>query len=172
MKKINVSYFYELAAVIRPLAYPPDKVTRSEMIGRAMIARSALARIEFGGPPVPLKTCLPEAKQLSDYLEKFTVIGPPILAEAPVEYLSDTIVHIIKSFAVQFETTLAAELRELDIFFVSPVGIYSTTALLTQADKMFGDNAALLPDETAREFNEAGKCLALALYTATGFHLS
>jgi hypothetical protein len=71
----------------------------------------------------------------------------------------------------KFEATLLAELRDLEIYSVSPVGIYSTSALLTNATAMFGDDAVLLPAEVSTEFDEARKSLAFGLYTAAGFHL-
>lgn len=77
----------------------------------------------------------------------------------------------ISQAAKKFETTLAAELRDLETYFVSPVGIFSTSALLTRADEMFGEHRNLLPAVTVSQIREAGKCLAFSLGSAAAFHL-
>jgi hypothetical protein len=162
MKRINVGFFYTLANAIRPLTHLPEGVSYLNTMVAAVLARRELDAI-VEGSPIALKTCLPETKQLLEWLAGLEAIRDrnPDVSE----------IYKTKHFATEFETTLLTELRDLEVYFVSPVGIYSTTALLTNAVAMFGDDAALLPDETAVEFNEAGKCLAFSLYTAAGFHL-
>ena len=162
MKRINVGFFYTLANAIRPLTHFSEGVSYLDTMVAAVLAERELNAI-IEGSPIALKTCLPETKELLEWLAKLRAFGnrKPDVSEA----------YKTRTFAIQFETTLLTELRDLEVYFVSPVGIYSTTALLTNAVAMFGDDAALLPKETAIEFNEAGKCLAFSLYTAAGFHL-
>jgi hypothetical protein len=162
MKRINVGFFYNLGNVIRQLIHLAEHESYFNTMVAITVAEPELKAI-VEGSPIALKTCLPEAKELLEWFDKLRAIGKrnPDVSE----------VYKTRNFARQFETTLGTELRDLEVYFVSPVGIYSTTALLTNAVAMFGDDAALLPKETAIEFNEAGKCLAFSLYTAAGFHL-
>jgi len=162
VKRINVGFFYNLRNVIRPLIHLAEDESYLNTMVAIVVAEPELKAI-VDGSPIALKTCLPEAKRLLEWFDTLKAISnrDPDISE----------VFKTKNFAREFETTLRTELRDLEIYFVSPVGIYSTTALLTNAIAMFGDAAALLPRETAIEFNEAGKCLAFSLYTAAGFHL-
>jgi hypothetical protein len=162
MKRINVGFFYNLGNVIRQLIHLAEHESYFNTMVAITVAEPELKAI-VEGSPIALKTCLPEAKELLEWFDKLRAIKNrnPDASE----------VFKTRLFARQFETTLRTELRDLEVYFVSPVGIYSTTALLTNAVAMFGDDAALLPKETAIEFNEAGKCLAFSLYTAAGFHL-
>jgi len=162
MKRINVGFFYNLGNVIRPLINLPNHQSYLNTMVAIISAESEIKAI-VEGSPIALKTCLPEAKEL---LEWFNTLRAIENRDPDVSEISK-----MRVYARHFESTLRTELRDLEIYFVSPVGIYSTTALLSNAVAMFGDAAALLPKETAIEFNEAGKCLAFSLYTAAGFHL-
>jgi hypothetical protein len=70
-----------------------------------------------------------------------------------------------------FEQSLTTELRETNTYFVSPVGIFSTSALISKAEEMFGEHRDLLPEITVLQIKEAGKCLAFSLGSAAAFHL-
>src|SRR4030095_7755962 len=73
--------------------------------------------------------------------------------------------------AETFEKALTTELRETNTYFVSPVGIFSTSALLTKAEEVFGEDRNLRRDVTIALIKEAGKCLAFSLGSAAAFHL-
>lgn len=162
MKRIDVGFFYNLGNVIRPLIHLAEHESYLNTMVAIFLVESEIKAI-LEGSPIALKTCLPEAKELLEWFNTLRAIKnrDPDASE----------IFKTRFYARQLETTLRTELRDLEVYFVSPVGIYSTTALLTKAVAMFGDDAALLPDDTAIEFNEAGKCLAFSLYTAAGFHL-
>jgi hypothetical protein len=114
---------------------------------------------------VPLKYCIEEADNLLKQIHKLheDVLNKSELAQFNVPSVANA--------ARSFETTLLAELRDLDVYFVSPVGIFSTSALLTKAEEMFGENRRFLPEITVQQIKEAGKCLAFSLGSAAAFHL-
>lgn len=74
-----------------------------------------------------------------------------------------------------FETVLANELPGLDTYHVSPIGIYSTPALIDNAELailegLSPDCREAVPENAKTDFNQAGRCLAFELPTAAGFH--
>jgi hypothetical protein len=120
--------------------------------------------------PVELTYCLNDAEELRRFLrsaidsrqEEAPNKKDAIDASEAVQgrYLAET-----------FEKSLTTELREANTYFVSPVGIFSTSALLSKADEMFGEHRNLLPNVTVSQIKEAGKCLAFSLGSAAAFHL-
>ena len=166
MKRINVWYFYVLGSVVRPLAsigYGLDIESRRQDSMTAVLAYPMLDQIVTESP-VPLRICTEEAKHLAAAL--FRVIRGPKDDPDIVQHL-----YAIREAAKSFETTLAAELREMDTFCVSSVGIFKTTALLTTPEEMFFDKASALPPETLAEIQEASRCLAFSISTAAAFHI-
>jgi hypothetical protein len=131
-----------------------------------MILRRLLEQRE----PIELTYCLNDAKKLQQFLRDAIDRREK---EAPNEKAAITVRELIEahSFAETFEKSLMTELRETDTYFVSPVGIFSTSALLSKAEEMFGEHRNLLPDVTVSLIKEFGKCLAFSLGSAAAFHL-
>lgn len=81
----------------------------------------------------------------------------------------------ITALAREFETVLTAELSTLGVYQVAPKGIFSTPALIDYAENAFGDDVKNVLNNTAAlaidDTNQAGRCLALDLPTASGFHI-
>jgi hypothetical protein len=87
------------------------------------------------------------------------------------EYQVTNLVQSVKDF----EIVLANELPGLDTYHVSPIGIYSTPALIEHAELailegLSEDCQAVVSENAKRDFNQAGRCLAFELATAAGFH--
>lgn len=166
MKRINVWYFYTLASYIAPLKYFRPEMAWSDLQMPSWIATLALKNLDSEShAEVPLKKCLPEAKKVIDELLKITTAKEPRTDLEVADMLA------IRWAAEKSEMSLEIELRDVDIFYVPPVGIYSTSALLTRADEMFGEHRSLLPEVTIKQIKEAGKCLAFSLGSAAAFHL-
>lgn len=163
MKRINVSYFYDLGAVIRPLVTADRTTPVEDVLLPSILAKYSLQALRAG--PVPLKYCLEEADNL---LKQVTALQEAVINKSEIAQFN---VSFVINAAKSFETTLLAELRDLNVYFVSPVGIFSTSALLTKAEEMFGEHSNLLPEITVNQIKEAGKCLAFSLGSAAAFHL-
>ncbi len=72
-----------------------------------------------------------------------------------------------------FETVFSAEMRDATTYFVPRRGIFSTTALVDEADASFPpDLRAVIPDKTKEDWKSAGRCLAFNLLSASGFHVA
>ena len=166
MKRINVWYFYALASNIAPLKYLRPEMPWPDLSMTSWLAHFALERLDKAPyAEVPLKKCLPEANALIHELWKITTAKEPRTDLEVADMLG------IRWAAEKFEISLEIELRDMDTFYVPPVGIYSTSALLTRAEEMFGENRNLLPEVTIKQIKEAGKCLAFSLGSAAAFHL-
>ena len=166
MKKINVWFFYALGCAIEPLKNLHHDMPWSDLYMTTWLGVLGLDKLDDEKfSEVPLKKCAPEARSLIEAAIPITSSKEPRTDLGLADMLK------IRWAAEKFEHSLQIELRDADTYYVPPIGIFSTSALLSKAVEMFGDDAALLPAETANEFNEAGKCLAFALYTAAGFHL-
>lgn len=72
----------------------------------------------------------------------------------------------------QLEAVIKAELDSLASYVVSQKGAYSTPDLVEQAENMIPEKARnLLPASVIKDVQEAGRCLAFDLPTASGFHI-
>jgi len=120
--------------------------------------------------PIELTFCLNDATQLQKVLHR--VIGNRPKGALDQEDKIDVAGAVeVQYLAEAFERSLITELRETNTYFVSSVGIFSTSALLTKAEEMFGEHRNLMPGMTVAVIQEAGKCLAFSLGSAAAFHL-
>lgn len=68
-------------------------------------------------------------------------------------------------------TALIQGLPLLNLYSASPQGTQDIGLLIDgAAQSTFGDYFSEIDPQVIRDFDEAGKCLAFALYTATGYH--
>jgi hypothetical protein len=164
VKRINISFFYELGGYLRRIQALQDSATWREASPFLWLSKYSLGEL-LKQEPVALTYCLSDAKDLHEFLATLTDI------KEEDRKLDVTEILKLKWLAENFERSLITELRETNIYFVSPVGIFSTSSLLNKPQEMFFDNADLLPGETLTEIQEAAKCMAFSLATAGGFHL-
>lgn len=72
----------------------------------------------------------------------------------------------------RFEEAFLRECKQLDVFTVTPKGLYSTRALIERAETKFPANLVkVMPEKTIWDLKEAGRCLAFELPTACAFHI-
>ena len=78
----------------------------------------------------------------------------------------------LKSSLLNLEAILKAECDSLASYIVSQKGVYSTPDLVENAENMIPEKTrALLPAGVNKDVQEAGRCLAFDLPTASGFHI-
>jgi hypothetical protein len=74
--------------------------------------------------------------------------------------------------AKEFETVLANELPGLATYMVSQKGIYSTDELISQAKMQVPEKyREVLSGRATEDIQQAGKCLAFEVSTASAFHM-
>ena len=80
--------------------------------------------------------------------------------------------HSLHDMAAKFETVFQEEMREATTYFIPKKGIYSTSSLIDAADETFPPEIlAFIPEKARTDWKAAGRCLALNLLTASGFHV-
>ena len=78
----------------------------------------------------------------------------------------------IRQIAANCETVLLAELQTLTTFLPAQKGAYSTQMLMNEAEKTLPASILRkLNEKTTQDIRQAGRCLALDIPTACGFHI-
>lgn len=108
------------------------------------------------------------AEQLSDVFYKIIC-----RAREDVTYvLSPTDITQIIEGADKFERCLEREYRYLDVFTVTPKGIYDTRLLMTKPEDKFPERVRRhLPKQSLDDIKQAARCLAFDIPTACAFHI-
>jgi hypothetical protein len=71
----------------------------------------------------------------------------------------------------QFHNVFKQEMQDTFVYLVTPIGAYSVPILVKEAEKHLSELALKHVNEQAKhDFNLAGYCLSLNLWTASGFH--
>jgi hypothetical protein len=74
--------------------------------------------------------------------------------------------------AKNFETVLSNEMPGLATYYVSTKGIYSTDDLISHADLQIPESLrSLIEAKAVEDIQQAGKCLAYEVSTASAFHM-
>ena len=74
--------------------------------------------------------------------------------------------------AKNFETVLSNEMPGLATYYVSTKGIYSTDDLISHADLQIPESLrSLVEGKAVEDIQQAGKCLAYEVSTASAFHM-
>jgi hypothetical protein len=165
MIRITSSFFYQLGSIQHPLStvYAEQDI---DVIGYSILY-PAQQRLEglLVQDIIPVKVCSPDGwrlhKILADLIGK---IGKNEKLNAiDAFYLSDAL--------RQFEAVLNAELSQMDTYYVSQKGCYSTNHLILQAEIMFPSTIRdFMSKEAIEDVRQGGRCLAFELATAAGFH--
>jgi hypothetical protein len=80
--------------------------------------------------------------------------------------------HALFYWKDKFEEAFEREHRNLDVFTVTPKGIYSTRLLIEKPENKFSPSVrSKLPTQTFEDLQQAGRCLAFDIPTACAFHV-
>jgi hypothetical protein len=72
----------------------------------------------------------------------------------------------------EFEKNFEREHKNIDVFTVTPKGIYNTRLLMEHPERQFPDKSrAILPAQMVYDLKQAGRCLAFDIPTACAFHV-
>ena len=64
------------------------------------------------------------------------------------------------------------DLGQAPTFFVTQKGVYDTDSLINNGSSVYADLLEHLPQEAIEDTNQAARCLAFTLPTASGFHMA
>lgn len=171
MRRVNNFPFYELGAAVQPLL-DLNTNAKTRVVAWPILRAQWAIRAFLDDHFIPITYCVQTAQEL------FTALGNVIPVDAPVPTISEEQEigfhgYLISEKAKTFEHELAAELRQLDTYFISQKGIFSTAKLMNRTDELFEPTIrAHFTAKMTFDIREAGKCIACELGTAAGFHIA
>lgn len=171
MERINIGFWYQLGATIRPLLALRWDSPAMEVVTAAYMARQWLD-VVLNSKIMPLHTSYGSAINLRTALDELITSIDFTADPAPTTVATDLFFAMAES-ARSFDTVFLAELQQADTYSVSRKGTYSTAGLIFAAEESFIGDAVqeALPDAAKHEIRQWGRCLAFELPTASGFHI-
>jgi hypothetical protein len=173
MQKVNQFAFYKFGAALRDLNEVKQGDTFLDFSMPFLNVSMALRNFIDDNLHVSLPLSKAAAQTLISSIQatmnSFIPPGKEIDWERK---LSEGEVKAIVGKRAEFETIFEHESRGIDVYAVTPKGIYSTPALIERAeDALPAEVKGRLPAETIYDIQQAGRCLAFNIPTATGFHI-
>jgi hypothetical protein len=181
VEKVNAYWFYDLARDLRAVASLPDGVDANTALMPILNARFRMGNLVTKGDPIPLGVSKASAQALLEDLEhcfgNFHIDdgegGKKFEWPKEGQTLPPWLFLAFRSSLDKFETVFSAEMAEAATYFVPRRGIFYTPALVDTADETFPENVRdAIPEKTKLEWRSAGRCLAFALCSASGFHVA
>ena len=173
MDRVNLPFFVNLGSVLQP--YIDSKVaadTRIACILAGFKARDAVRALLEEYPS--LTVCQSSGEELINEVEAMFKWYQDATEEerSAQNFTTDNMFTTAIAKAKDFQVVLAAELQTFAAYQISQKGIYSTPDLIDRADNVFDEpTREALSDATRNDVNQAGRCLALDLPTASGYHV-
>jgi hypothetical protein len=174
MERVNLWAIYYLGARLHPLSeieYQEGNVgtvfveaaNAEEVLEQFLSMESAPRGVSKDACDRLLSLVRKEIIPLTETLQEFR--------EHLAKPLERRVVERITAAVKEVETLMANEFPRLDVYSVLPKGIYSTPALIDRAEVALSEEVrSAISNEAKRDLNQAGRCLALELSTAAGFH--
>lgn len=173
MQRVDAFYLYTGGSSLKPLANFNEGTKYSEAQIPLYVAQNWLRPVIAGHSVFKLRTSWSKGNSLLTAINNaLAKVEPALTAESP----QDPTFGWLDSFSItsaltDFEIVLAAEWALADLYLVSPLPGYDTTALIENANVLFPANLHAKVPETFEDANEFGRCIAFRLPTAAGFHL-
>ncbi|MDF2994699.1 MAG: hypothetical protein K0R27_336 [Xanthobacteraceae bacterium] len=176
MERIDLYRLYELGAAVHPLLYVRDKISVLEIFGLMSQAKPHLNAVLGASPPVQIDICRRAAVELSEVLDKidktyFTdAEGNFSYPEGSTEVAVWHVIDVRRSVQ-NFEAVFRAEMQKAATYRVPKRGTYDVADLVDRAEWTFANEIIpFIGPDCLREYQQAGRCFAFGLYTASGYH--
>lgn len=169
IKPVNVFAFYRLGKRLESAVEQRlSKLGEDLSVFMAIFAGRAYSDEFAKSEPIGLSRSQKAALKISDEIKQIT----SRLEGGPKNVFHDhdigSLIEAVADFEAVFESECSEDAR---IFAVMPRGIYDTIKLLDKAELVFEERVRNgLPGAVLQDVNLAGRCLALDLWSATGFH--
>lgn len=173
MEKINLPFFYQLGAQLKPLTEMEVKDSNRVDIYIASSTVSAYVRNLLDAYPA-LTVCRDNGEELIKASgEMLTWLrSTPHDEWGKEDHSINLTCNQLLNKAREFQTVLSAELLKLETYYVSQKGIYDTTALIARTENVLPISMLNKVDQkVVVEIRESGRCLAFDCATASGFHI-
>lgn len=175
VKEFNPYEFYLLAEALKKIPLSDDVLKRdalSEILGASNALNSLLR-----GKSIEVDHCRHEAEQLKKHLDQilndeFRDKDGNLHFKNMDEPIDSHLFWGLPEELTRFEHNLAADLREAATYFVPQTGVYETRSLVERASHHIPSMyRGLLGEMATEDLDNAGRCLAFGLPTASGFHV-
>ena len=177
MDRVNLPFFLDFGATLKLLVDFPKvtHINRVECILAGLRLKNVVEILLKSYPD--LTVCRGSGMKLGADIDN---LMKSYQESSPEERVAEDLVidfpyNAMIAQAREFQTVLTAELSTLEAYQVSPKGIYSTSALIDHAENALSDEVKVVLNNQAKQTiddtNQAGRCLALDLPTASGFHI-
>ncbi len=166
VKQTNLNIFYYLGAALEDVGHVATGMQWFDAWMKVTPAQQWLLRFLAEILSVPLPDSQTAANELLDALnavESRDHIDHPLTQEEVVR------IHQLKE---KFEAAFDRERQNIDVFTVTPKGIYNTRLLIENTEDKFPASVRkVLPPEMFYDLRQAGRCLAFEVPTACAFHI-
>ncbi|MFC2021291.1 hypothetical protein ACFLU1_05880 [Chloroflexota bacterium] len=173
MERINPAFFYALGAELAPLTkMEPNPQTRvSIWIASLRTEPTVVSLLDFySGLTVCRRTGHEFINAVAE--ERKWIHDTPSKDWEQADPSVDSIFRSVIDKAKEFQAVLSEELQTLDTYHASQKGIYSTTGLIEEAEKVLpGSVLQKIDDKIVGEIRQSGRCLAFDVSTASAFHI-
>jgi len=171
MKETNLNIFYHLGASIE---YMFANISIGMDVGALIL--------ELSGPKPWLEEFIKETEPLDLALKNTRAAAQKLLnkiydimEDIPRDWerkMNQGEMLSLHDLKHKFLTEFEHDHRNLDVFAVTPKGIYSTRQLIENAENSFSEKVrSVLPPQSIADLRAAGKCLAFEIPTACAFHV-
>ena len=175
MRRLNQFQVYQLSKYLGAISNIASDATLQQHVWDIYLAKEWLRWLIDGTLGFQINVSRAAAEQLVGYLN--VLVPDQAAAAAPVPTISqDRKVQWWEASGLsrsltEFETVFAAELPTIATYVVAKKGIYETADLIERSEQAIDEGArAVLSEDCKSDFQQAGKCLAFELPTASGFH--
>ncbi len=182
MEQINQYVFYEIGKGLKSALNLQDSTPATDALWPLWDSQTAVEKL-LDAKFFPLKLSRHEAEQIKSHLDDIFLnhfqaansdgtrsFRYPEAGDPPVPYWRFS---GLRTAITSFEKVFGAELRGAATYFVPSKGIFATPLLIDNADEAFtADIRDMVPQKSRDEWKQAGRCLALSLWSASGFHVA
>ncbi len=184
MDRINQYSFYDFGKTVGQLAeHTGDHVDSYDILLNLITIKSKFEALVEKGVPYSISISKNRADDVLThvralYTESTTVTDPLgnvtfAWPKRAANLIDGWRIKQLSSALDRFETVFAEEMREAAVYSIPKRGIFSTDLLLNDATQSFPISIiAALPDKTKNDWKAAGRCMALSLFSASGFHVA
>lgn len=171
MEKVNLPFFYDLGAELAALSrLEPSSSTKLEILVACYRASPNLEALLDSFPS--LNVCRGVCKELKDLIRNCQQHKSEEWSRAPNFDPEEMAFRNVVTKAKDFAIVLTAELQNLPSYLPEQKGIYDTTKLIDEAERVLPASViAKLSAEVIEELRQSGRCLAFDIGTACGFHM-
>ena len=184
MDRINQYSFYDFGKTVGQMAeHTGDQVDSYDILLNLITIRSKFQALLEKGVPYSISISRNRADDVLSivntlYMDSTTITdasGDKTFAwpARSTNLIDGWRIKQLVSALDRFETVFAEEMREAAVYSIPKRGIFSTDLLLNDAVQSFPVAIlGLLPEKTKNDWKAAGRCMALSLFSASGFHVA